>query len=58
MFHQVLLIFVQIYKLNLTQNEKNSLKKFNEKNGHYSIQNEINKKLNYNTNNNNNKIQI
>ena len=60
MFHQVLLIFVQIYKLNLTQNEKNSLKKFNEKNGHYAIQNEINKELNYNTNNNNNnnKMQI
>ncbi len=57
MFHQVFLIFVQIYKLNLTQNEKNSLKKFNEKNGHYAIQNEINKELNYN-NNNNNKMQI
>ena len=58
MFHQVFLIFVQIYKLNLTQNEKNSLKKFNEKNGHYAIQNEINKELNYNNNNNNNKMQI
>ena len=59
MFHQVFLIFVQIYKLNLTQNEKNSLKKFNEKNGHYAIQNEINKELNYNSNNNNNnKMQI
>ena len=59
MFHQVFLIFVQIYKLNLTLNEKNSLKKFNEKNGHYAIQNEINKELNYNSNNNNNnKMQI
>ena len=41
--------------------KKNSLKKFNEKNGHYAIQNEINKELNYNNNNNNNnnnKMQI
>ena len=55
MFHQVLLIFVQFYKLDLTPDEKNKLKIFNEKKGHYAIQNEINKELNYNSNN---KMQI
>jgi hypothetical protein len=49
---------VQFYKLDLTPDEKNKLKIFNEKKGHYAIQNEINKELNYNPNNNNNKMQI
>jgi hypothetical protein len=63
MWHQVFLIFVQFYKNDLTENEKNQLKKLNEKIGHHAIQSEINRELNYNVNinninNNHNKMQL
>ena len=47
MWYQLLLIFVQQYKLGLTDKEKERLKELNQKVEHQLISPEINKELNY-----------
>lgn len=50
MFHQVLLCFVQHYKLDLTEVEKSKLKELNNTIGHHLISNEVNKELSFSGN--------
>ena len=47
LWHQCLLCFVQHYKLDLTDMEKNKLKELNNKVGHHLISTEINKELSF-----------
>ena len=56
MFHQCFLLFVQRYKNDLTLKEKERLRKLNKKISHHLIGDEINKELNYNLKNDNQKL--
>ena len=56
-WHQTFLCFVQYYKLDLTEDEKNKLKDLNNKVGHHMIQSEINRELSFNANTNINNNQ-
>ena len=56
-WHQTFLCFVQYYKLDLTEDEKNKLKDLNNKVGHHMIQSEINRELSFNANTNRNNNQ-
>ena len=56
-WHQTFLCFVQYYKLDLTEDEKNKLKNLNNKVGHHMIQSEINRELSFNANTNINNNQ-
>jgi len=56
-WHQTFLCFVQYYKLDLTEDEKNKLKDLNNKVGHHMIQSEINRELSFNSNTNINNNQ-
>ena len=56
MFHQCFLLFVQRYKNDLTLQEKERLRKLNKKIAHHLIGDEINKELNYNLKNDNQKL--
>lgn len=47
LWHQTLLIFSQIYKLDLSDEEKNKLKRLIEKKSHHLISEEISRELNY-----------
>jgi essential nuclear protein 1 len=47
LWHQALLIFVQIYKLDLTEEEKQKLKELVQKQNHYLISEDISRELNY-----------
>ena len=66
LWHQAFLCFVQHYKLDLTENEKNKLKELNNRVGHHIISSEISKELSFsrqqnqenNKNNDKGKIQI
>ena len=66
LWHQAFLCFVQHYKLDLTENEKNKLKELNNRVGHHIISSEISKELSFsrqqnqenNKNNDKGKMQI